>query len=114
MLASIVDYWSMLSELWYSKQFGGKERIQFYESMAALLENGVGPNDGLVEVSNVYSNEGKRPNHPIALACSAMSLSVSNGKKLAEACQTWMPYQEVAIIAAGEKSGNLLQAFSDC
>lgn len=114
MLASIVDQWSMLSELWYSKQFDGKERIQFYESLVALLENGVSINEGLVEVSNVYSDGGKRPNHPIALACSAMSLSVSNGKKLAEACQAWMPYQEAAIIAAGEKSGNLLQAFSDC
>ncbi|NWA23969.1 type II secretion system F family protein [Pseudomonas gingeri] len=114
MLASIVDYWSMLSELWYSKQFGGKERIQFFESMVALLENGVGINDGLVEVAKAYSDEGKNPNHPIALACSSMSLSVSNGKKLADTCQAWMPYQEVAIIAAGEKSGNLVQAFSEC
>jgi len=114
MLGSLADRWSALSETWYSKQFGGKERIQFYESMVALLENGVGINDALKEVGDVYSDGGKQPNHPIALACSAIGLSVRNGKKLAAACQAWMPYQEVAIIGAGEKSGNLLQACFDC
>lgn len=103
-----------LANRWYSKQFGGKERIQFYESMTALLENGVPLQEALLEVSKVYSDEGKRPFHPIALAGSAMSSTVSNGKTLGWACQTWMPYQEVAIIASGEKSGNLQQAFFDC
>lgn len=103
-----------LATRWYSTQFGGKERIQFYESMTALLENGVPLQEALLEVSNVYSDDGKRNFHPVALAGFAMSSTVSNGKSLGMACQPWMPYQEVAIIASGEKSGNLQQAFDDC
>ncbi|MEB0213418.1 MULTISPECIES: type II secretion system F family protein, partial [unclassified Pseudomonas] len=111
---ALTEGYAALANRWYSKQFGGKERIQFYESMVALLENGVPLQEALLEVSNVYSDEGKRPFHPIALAGSAMSATVSNGKSLGWACQPWMPYQEVAIIASGEKSGELQQAFFDC
>lgn len=120
-LSIIQEFRDLLSEAysvfairWYSTQFGGAERIQFYESMTALLENGVPLQEALLEVSKVYSDEGKRPYHPIALAGSAMSTTVSNGKTLGWACQPWMPYQEVAIIGSGEKSGNLQQAFDDC
>ena len=110
----LTEWYAALATRWYSTQFGGKERIQFYESMTALLENGVPLQEALLEVSNVYSDDGKRLFHPIALAGSAMSTTVSNGKTLGWACQPWMPYQEVAIIASGEKSGNLQQAFFDC
>lgn len=111
---ALTEKYSVLAISWYSKQFGGKERIQFYESMTALLENGVPLQEALLEVSNVYGDEGKRPFHPIALAGSTMSSTVSNGKSLGFACQAWMPYQEMAIIASGEKSGSLQQAFFDC
>jgi type II secretory pathway component PulF len=112
--AILRERYASIARSWYSKQFGGKERIQFYESMVTLLENGVPVNEALQEVSNVYGDEGKQPFHPIALAGSTLSATVSNGKSLAWASQAWMPYQEVAIIAAGEKSGNLQQAFNDC
>lgn len=114
MVASLLDGFGALADAWCRGKFRTKEKIQFYESMVALLENGVTLNEALKEVGDVYSDHGKHPRHPIALACSAMALSVQNGKKLADACQAWMSYQEVAIIAAGERSGNLLQAFSDC
>lgn len=112
--AVLSEKYSALATSWYSKQFGGKERIQFYESMTTLLENGVPINEALKEVSNVYGDEGKQSYHPISLASAAMSATVSNGKTLAWSSQRWMPYQEVAIISAGEKSGNLQQAFNDC
>lgn len=114
MLASLQDGYSALASSWYRRQFRTREKILFYESMVALLENGVTLNEALKEVGEVYSDQGIHRHHPIALACSAMALSVQNGKKLAQACQAWMSYQEVAIIAAGERSGNLLQAFFDC
>ncbi|MEX6765943.1 hypothetical protein AB2C82_20040 [Pseudomonas aeruginosa] len=34
-------FWEQLQFAFYSKQFGRKERLQFYESMSTLLENGV-------------------------------------------------------------------------
>lgn len=114
MLSSLIDAFSGLTDAWYAKQFGGKERIQFYESLCALLENGVNIDKALDEVRLIYSDNGRRPRHPVALACAGIGLSVRNGKTLAEACRSWMPYQETTIIAAGEKSGALVQAFFDC
>lgn len=38
-------FWEQLQFAFYSKQFGRKERLQFYESMSTLLENG-GPAEG--------------------------------------------------------------------
>ncbi|WP_300731680.1 type II secretion system F family protein [Pseudomonas sp.] len=114
MLTRWLDGYNAVAEGWYRRQFGTPEKIQFYESMIALLENGVTLNEALKEVAGVYSDQGKQPRHPISLACSAMARSVQNGKPLADACQSWMSYQEVAIIAAGERTGHLLQAFFDC
>lgn len=110
----IYERYAAVARSWYSTQFGGKERIQFYESMNGLLENAVPVNEALQEVGNVYSDEGRQPFHPIALASYTLSGMVSNGKTLAWACKDWMPYQEAAMIGAGERSGNLQQAFSDC
>lgn len=114
MLARLLDGWSSLVEAYYSKQFGSAERIQFYESLTALLENGVGVNDALNEIRTIYNDDGRQRYHPIALACADIGEKVGNGKKLAESCNAWVPYQEMAIIGAGERSGNLTQAFSDC
>lgn len=114
MLARLLDGWSSLVERFYSKQFGSTERIQFYESLTALLENGVGVDDALNEVRRIYSDDGRQLYHPVALACANIGKKVGNGKKLAESCRVWVPYQEMAIIGAGERSGNLTQAFSEC
>ncbi|MFJ5299231.1 type II secretion system F family protein [Pseudomonas sp. NPDC088368] len=125
MISRLFDVWSSLAESWYSTQFGGKERIQFYESMVALLENGVDIDTALDEIAAIYGGRDKAitagkgktfktSNHPIDLACSGMLMSVRNGKTFAFSCRTWMPPQEASIIEAGEKSGNLEQAFRDC
>lgn len=126
MISRFFDAWSSLSESWYSTQFGGKERIQFYESMVALIENGVAIDVALDEVGSIYgdrerkdnsagkSKPFKSSNHPIDLACTGMLLSVRNGKSFAFSCRSWMPSQETSIIEAGEQSGNLEQAFFDC
>lgn len=114
MLSRVLDGLSTFADTFYAKQFGSKERIQFYESLCALIENGVGIDQALDEVRAIYSDNGKRPRHPVALASAGMVQGVRNGKPLAEACQKWMPYQEAAIIGAGERSGALVQAFLDC
>lgn len=114
MLSRLLDSWTTFADAWYAKQFGSKERIQFYESLCALLENGVGIDDALEELRAIFSDGGKKRRDPTALATAGISQAVRNGKSLGDACQRWMPYQETAIIAAGERSGALVQAFLDC
>lgn len=114
MLDRLIDGWAALVEGFYGTQFGAAERIQFYESMTALLENGVGVDEALSEVGKIYSDDGHRPHHPITLACTDMGQQFRNGSTLSKACSDWMPYQEQALISAGERSGNLTGVFSEC
>lgn len=114
MLSSLMDGWSSFVTAFHKHQFGGKERIRLYESMTALLENGVHMDVALDRIGKIYSDNGRRPHHPIALASHGIGRTVEGGKSLAQACLGWVPYQEHAVISAGEQSGNLVQAFSDC
>ena len=110
----LADAWNDLQERWYSTQFGAKERLQFYEGMATLLENGVQLNDAVREVHSIYSDGDKQKHHPIALASREASMGVSNGKVLADAMANWLPSQERALIDAGQESGDLIGALNDC
>ncbi|KTC48741.1 pilus assembly protein [Pseudomonas syringae] len=114
MLSKVMDAWSGLVDGFYRNQFGGNERIRLYESMTALLENGVPLDLALDRIGSIYSDGGRHARHPIALASYGIGKAVDGGKTLAQACLNWVPYQEHAVISAGEKSGNLIQAFSDC
>ncbi|EPN50146.1 type II secretion system protein [Pseudomonas syringae pv. actinidiae ICMP 19094] len=114
MLSKVMDAWTGLVDGFYRNQFGGNERIRLYESMTALLENGVPLDLALDRIGSIYSDGGRRVRHPIALASYGIGKAVAGGKTLAQACLNWVPYQEHAVISAGEKSGNLIQAFSDC
>lgn len=114
MLSRLLDSWTTFADAWYAKQFGAKERIQFYESLCALLENGVGIDDALLEVQGIFSDNGKKRRDPTALAAAGIGQAVRNGKSLGEASQRWIPYQETALIAAGERSNALVKAFVDC
>lgn len=113
MLAKILDAFSTFSDTWHAKQFGAKERIQCYESLVALLENGINLDQALERVGAIYQEKSRKARHPIALACQGIGQGVRNGQSLAEACEGWMPYQERAVVGAGERSGNLIQAFHD-
>ncbi|RMO31463.1 Type II secretion system protein, partial [Pseudomonas syringae pv. pisi] len=104
MLSKAMDAWSGLVEGFYRNQFGGNERIRLYESMTALLENGVPLDLALDRIGSIYSDGGRRARHPIALASYGIGKAVDGGKTLAQACLNWVPYQEHAVISAGEKS----------
>lgn len=110
----LADVWEELQERWYSTQFGSKERLQFYERAAALLENGVQLKEAITEISNIYSQDGKQRFHPIAMASREAAMGMANGKTLSDAMANWIPEQERSLIAAGQKSGALIRALEDC
>ncbi|QXH43744.1 type II secretion system F family protein [Pseudomonas sessilinigenes] len=97
----------------YAAQFGKKERIQFYESLMGVLEDGISIEVALETVQKAFSNDGKEL-HPVSIVCSEIAMSVRGGKSLAQSCRRRLPYEEVSLIETGEETGKLVQAFRDC
>lgn len=114
MLDRLLDLWTDARNALATREFGSKQRIQFYLSARMLLVNGVGIDETLREVSSIYSERGRKPRNPIARASTAMGKAVANGRPLGEACVRWLPYQESAVIAAGESAGALVPALDEC
>lgn len=100
-------------ETFYAMQFGKKERIQFYESLMGVLEDGIPIEVALETVEKAFSNDGKEL-HPVSIICREVAMTVRGGKSLADSCRSRVPYDEASLIETGEETGNLVQAFRDC
>lgn len=100
-------------ESFYAMQFGKKERIQFYESLMGVLEDGIPIDVALETVEKAFSNDGKEL-HPVSIICSEIAMSVRAGKSLAQSCRARVPPDEASLIETGEETGNLVQSFRDC
>ena len=75
MLSNFKDTYTRLANAFYAKQFGKNERIQFYESLMGILEDGVPLDEALYTVGKAFSDNGQK-RHPVALACSDIAQSV--------------------------------------
>lgn len=113
MLSDIRTTLNRWAEVLYAKQFGKNERIQFYESLMGILEDGVPLEEALLTVAKAFSDNGLKL-HPVSLACRDIAQKVKGGKSLTISCDGWVPYDENSLIASGEDTGNLVQAFRDC
>ncbi|KYC14107.1 MULTISPECIES: type II secretion system F family protein [unclassified Pseudomonas] len=100
-------------ETFYAKQFGKKERVQFYESLMGVLEDGIPIEVALETVEKAFSNSGKEL-HPVSIICGEIAMTVRGGKSLAHSCRVHVPYDEASLIETGEETGNLVRAFRDC
>jgi len=100
-------------ESFYAKQFGKKERIQFYESLMGVMEDGIPIEEALETVEKAFSNDGKEL-HPVSIICGEIAMTVRGGKSLAHSCRSRVPHDEASLIETGEETGNLVQAFRDC
>lgn len=105
--------WESFEEYVVKLQFGASSRIEFYETLSLLLENNVLLSDALNELNMVWSDNGRNPGECLAVIARKCLYEVSNGMSLGKALERWSPNQEVSLINAGEKSGNLVQAFFD-
>ncbi|MBS9438601.1 hypothetical protein EAE91_16040 [Photorhabdus noenieputensis] len=110
---SMTDFVESLNYRFAKIQFGKKARIRFYGHLIMMLENRIMLIDALREMYNIASNEGHKPNNGCALVLSSCYESVSQGSTLAESLQRWIGPNEVAVIAAGERSGDIRSAFMD-
>lgn len=89
-------------------QFGAGARIEFYEAMTLLMENGVLLNDALKEMYKVASDEGRKPKNPRAIVLYDCMMGVAEGRPLSKVLANWVSPEECSLISAGEKSGRLV------
>ncbi|MEJ7745702.1 MAG: type II secretion system F family protein [Luteimonas sp.] len=99
---------------WFAKlQLNPTVRSQIYDTLSMLLDNNVLLVDALGEMYAVVSNDGKKPKRADAAMLYECRQMVSEGHSFATAIKKWVSSEEGALIAAGEKSGNLRAAFKD-
>lgn len=91
--------------------FGATSRIEFYEALSILIGNGVQLIDALGELYNVASHDGKKPNAPLAIIYAYLIDGMRGGKRFSMLLRRYVNYEECSLIAGGEKSGNMEQAF---
>lgn len=94
--------------------FTGNARIELYETIGLLLENGVVLSKAVQDLYMIESNNGKNPKALRALVLNAIRHGVSRGQGLSVALAPWVPHQEVALIKAGETTGQLARSLTEC
>lgn len=99
---------------WFLKvQFNSSVRAQIYDTLTMLLENNVLLVDALGEMYAVVSDDGKKPKRVAAMMLYDCRQMVAEGHSFSTAITKWVSEEESALIAAGEKAGNLRGAFAD-
>lgn len=91
--------------------FGTAAREDFYEQLALLVGNGIKIKTAIKEIYDV-SMEGKKNPAGVSLIYKDFMVGMDNGEKFSTVLTRWVGVQEGSVIAAGEKSGELLASFS--
>jgi len=92
---------------------GAGTRIEIYETLELLLSNQVLLSKALREIYRVESKDGKRKKEVRAIVLYECMQSLENGRTLSDALARWVPDQEVQLISAGERSGDMVGALKD-
>lgn len=91
--------------------FSSAARVEFYETLSLLLTNGAMLKGALGEMYNVYSNDDKNPNAPLAVICRTLLAGINSGKKLSLCLAQFVDHTESSLIAGGESSGDMKRSF---
>src|SRR3546814_16680195 len=78
--------------------FTGSSRIEMYETIALLLENGVILSKALRDLYMIESKNGKKKKEVRAVVLNEMMNGVAAGQSLSAILADWAPPQEVAQI----------------
>lgn len=106
------DYVKALNSYFEKAQFGTKARSKIWQKLRVCLKAGVTIGDALNMIWVHASDDGRKPDHPIAKIIAEWRKEMADGKPLNEAVKRWVPESEQTIIAAGEES-DLVQAIED-
>lgn len=91
--------------------FTSQKRMRVFEKLSRYLSNGVPISFALSELYKFNSEGGKKTVESRVIF--KWSESIRNGKSLSDAMASWVPDDEIAIIAAGEISGDLSSSLND-
>lgn len=98
-------------EIQFAKMaFNGSFRSSFYEKLENGIRNGVKIYDVIKNLEDRYGERSKRD--PKAIAMSHIRKQIEEHSSLSKAIYGWSKSEEVAIIDAGETSGDLINALA--
>lgn len=92
--------------------FGNAAKIRFYNNIAMLLENRVQIVDAISQILAIMEKR-KRGTTVEAKVCRCCLNAMLEGQTFSEGIQEWVMPSELAIISAGEMSGDLDKALLD-
>ena len=93
------------------RMFGPDVRRQLYRALATQLRNREPMIDALGVLHSIYSDDGRNSGTAPAVFLYEAKAVVSQGRPFSDALRRWVGPEEASLIATGEKSGNLEQAF---
>lgn len=106
--------WASFEDSIFRLQFGGNARVEFYEGLKNLVENGVPTSKALSELYSVWSDGGKKKSVALAVICKELMAHMADGGHLSDALSRWAPHEEVSLLAAGEHAAKEAESFDDC
>lgn len=96
-----------------AKKLSSKLRIELFRSLKMMARGKVQTYGALRKLHEQYSDGGKKPKNPLALAAEEAIAGMASGEPLAQSLGSWIPKSEASILAAGERSGDLPKAYQD-
>lgn len=106
-------------ELLLRFNFGAEARINFYQQLSLLIDNGVSMLEALEEMRAAALDEGKgkskgaqaHSSDGMTYLIDKLLHSIRSGSRFAVGIAQWVDSNEASIIAAGEEAGQLSEAF---
>ena len=95
---------------WAKFTFDDKTRMRFYQKLAALISNGVKLSNVIDELHARANKKGETDG--LAIILLDLKIGLARGEGLSISLQKWVTPLECMIIASGEQSGRLSEAFS--
>lgn len=102
-----------LNERWLRFSFNAKARERIYRKIGSFLRNGVSLPDTLRVIYRHSTDDGKKPNDPVAQVIKQWIDRVSNGESFGRAVTGWVPAGDRIVIEAGEAAGSLAEALNN-
>lgn len=94
-------------------QFSGKARERLYRKISSYLRNGQSLPDTLRALVRHATDDGKKPNDPVAVVLRDWINKISNGQSFGRAVTGWVPPSDRIVIEAGEAAGSLADALDN-
>lgn len=94
-------------EVYYAKlvcSFSNTIRLKIFKKIASLMSNRFSLMNALDMLHDGYSNGGKNPNEPIAIALASWAKSLQNGLSFSDSLKGWAPDRERLMLSVGDTS----------